>query len=357
MSGRVPADALTAFIVEALCSYEMPHEDADFVAHGLVEADLMGLDSHGIAHFLDHPAYIPGIESGMVNVRPAMVITDLAPSLALLDGDRGMGIIALERAFLAIQSKCSTTGIGVAWVKNSFHAGALAHFTRKGALAGCLTFAATNTMPSMAPTYGRIAALGTNPISIGVPYKSTRVLLLDMATSVVAAGKLEIAQRHGDEIPKGWIIDRDGHDSTHPGDFFNGGALLPLGSAPELGSYKGYGLGVMVDVMTGLLSGMGHGLSLSLESGHAHVIACLDMNRFHSVTDFEGGMQRMIDDLHHIPSMPGRGVWVPGEREWTTYEDRVEHGIPIEPGIMRSLVRYAEGRQLPQSIAILSAYL
>jgi uncharacterized oxidoreductase len=145
-------------------------------------------------------------------------------------------------------------------------------------------------------------------------------------------------------------VDRDGHPTTNPADYFAGGALLPLGSTPELSSYKGYGLAVMVDVMTGLLSGMGHSLALPVH-GHSHMVACLDPSRLLALEDFRGSVARMVDDLHGVPAESGRAVLVPGEREWETYADRSRNGIPLSPAVLDQLAGFARERGLGDDAA------
>jgi LDH2 family malate/lactate/ureidoglycolate dehydrogenase len=355
MATRVPAAVLANFVTHALDRLGVPPPAAGVVAKGLIGADLLGLDSHGVAHFVDHVSYVPGIESGMVNPRAEITVTEASPALVMVDGDHGMGILAMQTALDAVMSRCAGVGLAVAWVRHSYHAGALAHFTRQGALQGFLTMAATNTRPSVAPTFGMRAALGTNAISVGVPYDEERVLLLDMATSAVAAGKLEVARREGRPIPLGWAIDREGLDTMDPADYFSGGALLPLGSTPELSSYKGYGLAVMVDVMTGLLSGMGHSLALPVH-GHAHMVACLDVGRLMPGDAFRASVARMVDDLHAVPAVAGREVLVPGEREWCTYQDRSERGIPVSSPVLETLLGFARDRGLETDGEALSQY-
>lgn len=350
MAQRVRADVLKRVVVEILESFSVPLTHAEMAANALVEADLLGLETHGVAHLLSHPSYVPGLESGLVSPRPEVRVTETAPSLLKVDGGKGMGLVAMTTALEAVSARSGRVGIAIAWIENSYHAGALAYFTRCGALQGMLTIACTNTRPSVAPTYARKAALGTNPISIAVPYQGDRVLLLDMATSAVAAGKVEQSRREGNSVPFGWMIDNQGRDSTNPGDYFDGGALLPLGSTPELSSYKGYGLGVMVDVMTGLLSGMGHSLILPTH-GHSHMIACIDIARIRTLDEFQSAVSDMVDDLHALPNVADHEVLVPGEREWRTYEERTARGIPVSDKILEQLRQFVIQRGITTSFS------
>lgn len=352
---RIPALVLHQFIVDILRSYGMSSGDASVAADALVDADLLGLDTHGVAHLANHPSYVPGIESGLVNAKPNITVKDLGPVLAMVDGDDGMGLVAVNIALTHAMERCMETGVGIAWVRRSYHAGALAVFARRAALEGFLTLALTSTRPSVAPTYGLTAALGTNPISVGVPYQPSRVLLLDMATSAVAAGKIERARRNNQSVPTGWIIDKEGNDSTSPNDYFQGGSLLPLGSFPVHSSHKGYGLAVMVDVATGIISGMGHSLILPTH-GHAHMVACVDISRVMPRNEFLGAVQQMVDDLHMLPAVSGYRVWVPGEREWNSYEDNVANGIPVAKPVFEELGQLAVRRGLDKSWSMIQQY-
>ncbi len=355
MSRGIPAAILRDYVVDALQAHGVSSAQAQMAAMALVDADLLGMDTHGVAHLLSHPSYIPGLQSGLVNAQPAVRVQDLAPNLMMVDGDHGMGLVAMATALDAARVRCKATGMAVAWVRHSYHAGALATYTRNGALDGLLTMAVTSTRPSVAPTYGIRAALGTNAISVGVPYEAGRPLLLDMATSAVAAGKIEQARREQRPIPEGWIIDRDGRNSTDPAAYFDGGALLPLGSSPAMSSYKGYGLAVMVDVLAGVLSAMGHSLRLPTH-GHAHMIACIDVERVRPFADFQHGIQQMVDDLHQIPAVPGQRVLVPGEREWQTYQERTHNGIPVSVPVLEGLWQFAADHGLTSQAARLSQY-
>src|SRR5699024_10463933 len=236
----------------------------------------MGHDSHGIVHLPEHFSYIPGFESKMVNTQPHIKIEQNTPTITSVDGDRGLGIIGLYKGMELALNSAKDSGMGMAVVKNCYHAGALSYYTRKIADQGMIGIALVNTARLVAPPMGKKRAIGTNPISIGIPYHPNRPLLLDMATSVVASGKIEIARREGEKVPKGLIVDNEGRGTTNPDDYFNNGALLPLGGSPETGGYKGYGLGVMFDVLTGILSGLGHGMSINKEDGQAHTLLILN---------------------------------------------------------------------------------
>ncbi len=336
MTRRVSTEVLHQVISDVLQSYAVSQQHADMVARGLVEADMLGLDTHGVAHLVTHPSYIPGLESGLIDPHPTIRVTELASALAMVDGGRGMGLIGMTVALDAAMERALQHGMAAAWVQNSYHAGALAYFVRSGAVNDLITIATTNTRPSVVPTFGLQRALGTNPISIGVPYQANRVLLLDMATSAVAAGRVEQALRENESMPLGWVVDKNGQDTPDPADYFDGGGLLPLGSTPQLSNYKGYGLAVMVDVLTGLLSGMGHSLALPIH-GHSHMIMCLDVSKVRGLTEFKEAVRTMVDDLHAIAPVAGHQVLVPGEREWQNYEERIVNGIPVSSKVLQDL--------------------
>jgi len=340
------ADFLEGFIKDILATYKVNSEDSSIIAEALICANLMGHDSHGIVHLPEHFSYIPGFESKMVNTQPHIKIEQNTPTITSVDGDRGLGIIGLYKGMELALNSAKDSGMGMAVVKNCYHAGALSYYTRKIADQGMIGIALVNTARLVAPPMGKKRAIGTNPISIGIPYHPNRPLLLDMATSVVASGKIEIARREGEKVPKGLIVDNEGRGTTNPDDYFNNGALLPLGGSPETGGYKGYGLGVMFDVLTGILSGLGHGMSINKEDGQAHTLLILNKDMVLSQDKFTKKMEDMVQDLHSIPTLNEQEILVPGELEWRSYEKRLETGIPLNKEVLFSLKRLAEKREL-----------
>src|SRR6185295_4178268 len=244
------------------------------------------------------------------------------------------------RAMRVAIEKARAAGCGLVSVTNSRHFGIAGHFAKQALGHDMIGIAMTNAYPQAVQTGGATASLGTNPISIAAPAGDERPFVLDVATSVGAAGKAEIALRQGKPLPQGWLVDREGQPTTDPSVIFGGGgALLPLGSFPELSSHKGYGLAVAVDVLCGVLSGAGYGAVLD-PSGWStgHFFGAIRIDAFRALPGFTAMMDEMIRYLRSVPSVPGHGrMYVHGEREFETEAERRASGIPLHPQVVASL--------------------
>jgi L-2-hydroxycarboxylate dehydrogenase (NAD+) len=336
---RYKADGLLAFTAAILVKAGVPEEDARLGAWALIHADLMGVDSHGIAHLATSKGYVPGLQAGIVNPRANMRITHETPSTALFDADHGLGIVAASRAMEVAIDKAQRVGCGFVAIANSRHCGMTAHYAMMALAHDMIGLAMTNTIPSVAPAGGLERRLGTNPIAVAVPADKEPPFVLDIATSVVAAGKLELARLRGAEIPEGWAIDQDGNPSTDPFVIRKGGMLLPLGSTPQMGSHKGYGLGMMVDIFSGVLSGMGTCRMLNLDTYEmGHFVGAWRIDAFRPAAEFKAMMDEFIRDMHSTKAAPGfKQVMVAGEREYYTERERRENGIPLHPKVVEPL--------------------
>lgn len=332
---------LRAFVGEVFVSLGVPPEDADVAAGVLVHADLLGIDSHGVARLAGHPGYVDGLRRDVVNpVAQPRIVAETATT-ALLDGDGGLGGVVSTRAMGLAIAKAKSGAIGAVTVRNSRHFGIASHYAMLAPPEGLIGLAMTNAIPQVVPTFGRDAMLGTNPLSVAVPAGNEPPFVLDMATSVGAAGKIEVAKRAGKPIPPGWLVDAEGNPTTDGDALWNGGALLPLGSAPELASYKGYGLGVVVDVLCGVLSGAGYSSILDSDAfSTGHFFLALQIDAFRPLAAFQGMMDEMIRALRATPPAPGaERVYVHGEKELATERERLAHGIPLYPSVVETLRR------------------
>jgi L-2-hydroxycarboxylate dehydrogenase (NAD+) len=336
---RYPVDVLHRFVVDVLMTLAVPPDDARMAADALIRADVMGIDSHGVARLAGHPSYAPGLRRGLINPTPRpRIITEKASSV-LFDGDNGLGVVVATQAMHVAIAKARQAGAGVVAVTNSHHFGIAAHYSLLAVEHDMIGLAMTNSYPQVVPTFGRKAMLGTNPISLAAPAGDEMPFVLDMATSVVAAGKVEIAQRAGKPIPPGWIVDCDGVPSVEAGDLWNGGALLPLGSTPEMASYKGYGLATAVDILCGVLSGAGYSSILDPSSWTTgHFMMAIDIAAFRQVPAFKAMMDAMILSLRQAETTMGQDrVLIHGEREYAIQADRNRRGIPLHPTVESSL--------------------
>lgn len=341
---RIPKERLFSFVVRVLENIGVPGGDAEIVADNLVMADLRGVESHGVQRL---KRYVKGIKSGGVNVHPRIRILREGPSYALVDGDEGLGQVVGRFAMGLAIEKAERSGIGVVVARNSNHYGIAGYYSLMAAERDMIGISMTNSRPLVAPTGGVERFLGTNPISIAAPTHG-RPFLLDMATSIVPIGKLEVYRRKGKPIPEGWAINERGEVTTNVREVFSGGALLPLGGLGELlGGHKGYGLSLMVDVLTGVLSGgtWSRHVGNTEEKGSEvdHFFMAINTGNFTPPEEFKSRMDAMISELKASKKHPHfKRIWVHGEKGFLTMETRLRLGIPIYAGVIRELNQIGE---------------
>jgi len=340
---RVDAKRLINFSTKALQKLGVPEEDAQITARLLVATDLRGVESHGVAHL--NRFYARWIRSGVINATPKPKIFSQAPSTATMDGDRGLGFVIGHRAMMEAMQRAEKTGAGFIAVRNSTHFGAAAGYAMMALEHDMIGIAMTNTIAGVIAPESTKPAVGTNPLAVAVPAGKKTPFVLDMATSVVAGGKLEIARREGTSIPEGWVVDKEGGPVTDPKKRVRGeGGLLPLGGTPKLGGYKGFGLGVLVDILTGVLSGSSAGIiwvntreNGGLGSGD-HFFGALRIDSFLPVENFKKSMDEMIDAFEALPTLPGvKKIYVAGGPEAEIEKDRKANGIPLNPKVIQDL--------------------
>lgn len=308
----------------------MPPDDAGRGAEVLLDADLAGIESHGIAHLAWHPGYAPGFKRGLINPNPAVKVLRDSPVAASWDAGAGLGVLVGARAMDAAIAKAEATGIGMIAVTNGQHFGAAGYYARMAAERGMIGMAMCNVVPIAVASGSLDRAYGTNPIAFAAPVLDDHPFLLDIATTAVAGGKLEIATRQGKPIPAGWAVDADGNDSDDPTILRKGGALQPLGSYTETSSHKGYGLGLMVDILTGVLPGMGSAIFEGARM-QGQWFAAWRIDAFRDVDGFKADMKRMVDHLRGLRPRPGiEAVLVPGDPEAAARADRTLNGIPLD---------------------------
>jgi LDH2 family malate/lactate/ureidoglycolate dehydrogenase len=253
---------------------------------------------------------------------------------ALVDGDGGMGQVAADRAMRLAVELAEEHGIGAVGLRNSRHCGAMAYWAIQALAADCIGFATTNAGLNMAPTGGRDRIVGNNPLAIAVPTNRPWPMVLDMATSVVAGGKLDVAAIRGQKIPLGWATDAEGRPTDDPV-VARKGLLLPVGGP------KGYGLAVMLDVLAGVLTGARFGGGLG-PSGSGQFFLAIQVAGFLPVSEFKARMDEVIDQIHTSTLAPGaERIFVPGEIEYEQSQRRRQTGLPLEAPIVQSLDQLA----------------
>jgi L-2-hydroxycarboxylate dehydrogenase (NAD+) len=259
MSGKYYYHAieLQKYIVKYLCKWQVPEGDALIAADVLLSADARGVDSHGIVRLSSY--YGSRLRKSLINpLSPITILRETATSLAV-DGGNGLGHpVSFKTMNLCIQ-KAQEAGMAMATVRGSNHYGIAGYYAMMALPHDMIGISFTNSGPLVAPTYGKKAMLGTNPIAVAVPALNAKPFVLDMATSIVPIGRVAVYQKEGKPIPAGWGIDKNGAITENPVEVISGGALMPLGGPAIMRGYKGYGLALMVDIFSGVLSGGGFG--------------------------------------------------------------------------------------------------
>jgi L-2-hydroxycarboxylate dehydrogenase (NAD+) len=340
---------LSDFVDQAFQRMDVPPEDARIAAKVLVEADLMGIDSHGVGRLPVFPSYIMGFKQGVVKAHPNIRIVHETPSTALVDGDEGLGPVVGHRAMSIAIEKAKECGTGMVAATRSRHYGIAGYYALMAVPHDMIGLSLTNSPPLVAPTFGRGRMLGTNPIAVAVPTRSGHPFLLDMATSAAAVGKYEIARRENKPVPATWGADEDGNPSTDITRVMSGGWLLPLGSTPEASSYKGYDLAMVVDILTGILSGVGPSLKIEyIKHEVGHFFSAMRIDGFRPADEFKAEMDEVLDTFRGAPTVGGaERVLVAGQREFETRDERMAHGIPLHASVVGLLGRLAEEVGLP----------
>lgn len=321
------AEALKTFVADVMQKHGLPNEDSKIVAESLVIANLRGVDSHGVTRL---PIYVQRLQSGAVNPKPDVSIVEESDATLLIDGDDGMGQVVGKRALQLGMKKAKGSGGVYVGVKHSTHFGTGAYFVEQGVKQDFITYAMSNAPSTMAPWGGKTPYLGTNPYAFGIPADQYDPIILDMATSVVARGKIILADRKGEDIPLGWAIDREGKPTTNAKEALEG-TVLPFAGP------KGYAISLMIDVLSGVLTGAGFGTHINNIYGDfdkpqnvGHFFQLIDINRFMSGDVFKQRVDQMILEMKSIPRAEGvEEIFVPGEIENKIHRDRLENGIQL----------------------------
>jgi LDH2 family malate/lactate/ureidoglycolate dehydrogenase len=325
--GVFRADALRAFCEEVFLSSGMSREDASIVADSLVQANLRGVDSHGVARV---GIYVKRLEMGLVNPRPDVGVVRESAGTLLVDGDNGMGQVVGVRALdLGLDKAKESGGVSVG-VRRSNHYGAGAYYVQRAVARDTIAFAYSNAPPTMAPWGGVDPYVGTNPYTFGAPAGEHQPIILDMATSIVARGKIILAAERGEPIPEGWAVDQQGNPTTDAREALEG-SVLPFGGP------KGYAISLMIDIMAGVLTGAGFGPGVNSlydnfdePQNVGAFFQLIDIGRFSDPATFKAKIDRMIEDIKSARKAAGtEEIFLPGEIEFLTEQERMVSGIPV----------------------------
>ncbi len=332
---------LTEFATTVLVKAGIPKEDAAVTAKLLVNTDLRGIASHGVAHL--STMYIKGIKDGFIKLKPDIKIFSGAPASAVIDGGGGLGFVVGHRAMQEAMTRAKTTGIGAVSVRNSNHFGACSAYSLLPVKENMIGFAGTTGGIRAGAPGASGPVTGMNAMSFAAPSAKEFPFCLDMATPIVAHGKIEVALRTGQKLPLGWEIDPEGNPITDPKEEFpKRGSIVMLGSTPELGVYKGFGLNIMVDILCSILASSLCIPEMRKQPGHGsqctHFFCAVNLSGFLPPEEFKERMDHMIGVYHSFPKAKGVDrITIPGELEWELEQERRKNGIPLDEEVIKSL--------------------
>jgi L-2-hydroxycarboxylate dehydrogenase (NAD+) len=350
----VRAEALKGFCVRVFEKMGVSPDDAHVTADVLVQANLRGIDSHGVARLV---RYVNGLREGVMLAHPNQKVVVETPTTITLDAGAGLGQPVSYRAMSTAIEKAREYGCGFATVRNSNHYGIAGYYAMMALEHDMIGISTTNAAILVAPTFARDAMYGTNPIALAVPAGEEQPFVMDMATSTVPRGKLEVYNRQGKSIPLGWATDERGVPTTDPGRVLDnfvkraGGGLLPLGGAGEESSgYKGYGLGIMVEILSAVLPGAAFLTAVypkdaagnPLPANLGHFFGAWRLDAFRPPAEFKADMDQLIRGLKHGHLAEGAArIYIHGEKEFEEAARRAEQGIPLGAKVAASLKQIA----------------
>ena len=350
----VDCERLRTLTATVLSAAGFRSEDAALVAEVLVEADLRGVDSHGVTRL---HGYLEMIDAGHVNPQPEVTVERESGGTVLLDGDRGIGIIAARQAMDRAIALSAESGIACVSLRNVSHTGLLGWYTMRAARQGLIGIAMNNG-PCMTPPFGGLEPVAaTNPISIAAPSGGPHPVALDMATTTVAAGKIRLARKLGQPIPADWGLDRDGQPCTDPAE------VIDNGFYQWTGGYKGFGLAMMIEILTGVLSGglFGRDVPTMVAYGQDPLVSngfyvAIDVERFLPLEEFCSRVDRLVEQVRETePIDEDQPVLVAGDKELGCRETRLEQGIPLSHQVADELDELLDRFELSQVARLRSA--
>ena len=360
---RFKKEDLLDFVIRYMTKLNVHADDARIVGDVLISADMRGIESHGLHRLGSY--YGNRLSKNFINPNtPFKIIKETATS-ALIDGGNGCGQVVSYKAMKLCIEKAKNDGLAAITVKNSNHYGIAGYYSMMALEHDLIGISSTNSQPLVAPTGGRTAVLGTNPISVAVPSYNEYPYVLDMATSAVAYGKIQLYEKKHEHIPIGWGIDEDGKVTNDPSMIKPGGhgALLPLGGMDITAGYKGYGLGLLAEILCSTLSG-GNFLSQvgspskPEPTGVGHFFMAINIESFRPLIDFKKQMDSMIQLLKSSPLAVGsKEILVAGEKEFEYEKFNVEHGVPLIRPIVDDLIKEGEKIGIPFDLVPVSEHV
>ena len=335
------AEKLRRLSKEIFTAYGAPDEEAEIVSNFLVRANLCGHDSHGVIRVIQ---YVKAIEDGVLKPGAKIDVVRETCSSALIEGNWGFGQVVAKRAMELAIEKAEENSVSVVCAFDLYHIGRLADYTTLAAEKNMIGIAMVNSTPTVAPYGGREKLISTAPVSYAFPTGKENLFVLDIATSVCAEGKVRVSLHKGEKLPEGFIIDKEGNPSTNPADLYEGGAILPLGG--DLVGYKGFGLGLVVEVMAGILSNAGCAYEAD-KKGNGVFFEVINIEDLVSIDEFKNRIDALIRRIKSSKLRPGfKEILLPGEPEIRTERRRRKEGIYIPERTWEEIVKIAERKDI-----------
>ena len=347
---------LKNFVANVLTHVGVAPADAAVVADVLVLADLRGIESHGVARLESY--YVSRLRNGQMVPQPTVTTVRETPSSILIDAGNGLGHPTAKHTMAKVIEKAKSNGSAFGAVRNSNHYGIAGYYAMMALEHALIGIATTITVRYGAPTYGRDMLLGTNPFAYAIPAETETDFVLDFATTTVPRGKIEVYNRKELPLKHGWAIDAEGHETTDPQTALKG-ALLPLGGfGTEGGGHKGYGLGLLVEILCGVLSGGKFGTDLPLPSDGpqpgviSHWFGAFRIDGFRDVEEFKADMDRELRTFKDSQKAPGQDrIYVAGEIEYEKTLYNRQHGVPVHVKVWDGLEKLAGELKIPFDLA------
>ncbi len=341
----IDAEVLRDFTGKVFERLGVPTEDAKIATDILIEADLRGFDCHGVARLF--PCF-SRIKKGLIETNPRIKIQWLTHTTGHCDGGNGLGMVVGWHAMKACLSRAEEFGSAFLAVNRSDHFGIAGYYSSMALDSQMIGIAMTNGSPRVVPTGGTTGILGTNPISVAIPRKQEPPFILDMSTSTVSSGKIDVVVRKGQEVPNGWV-----YPSVEP--FLDSQGVVPmsvlqypLGGKKITGGYKGYGLGLMVDILSGVLSGANFGTRLAsskkpdTQANIGHFLGAMKISGFRPIGEFNKDFESLVQDIKSSPLEPDvERIFIPGEPEIIARKENKGKGVPVLPSVLEKLKQIA----------------
>ena len=335
---RIKRDNLEQFCQQVFRKLNLSESDARVTAQVLVEADVRGIPSHGVGRLW---RYVNGLKTDLMIPDAIEEVIKDTPSSIVIDAHGAMGAPVSIKTMNCVIEKAGSNGAAFGCVQDSNHFGIAGYYAMMALDKDMMGIAMTNTAAMGVPTFGRDVRFGTNPIAFAAPALKEKAFVLDMSTTVVTRGKIEVYNRLGKELPEGWAVDKTGKTACDPESFLHdtlyriGGGILPLGGMGEqFGGHKGYGLAVMVDILTGVLSGGLFGKDIvdteTSSSRVSHFFGAIKIDIFRDPHEFRLDMDHLLEDLRNCPAAEGyERVWFAGQKEFEKENESLLHGVPV----------------------------